>query len=102
MSKLKMLVLAAMAAATVGTGALAAAPSASAQPIQQPTPTKSPCVLHTNLGDIVYPHYSEIVVIKDRKWLTYRCNNGTWELVQTLTTPTPTYTGSLATVVTRV
>jgi hypothetical protein len=32
MNKLKMLVLAAMAAATVGTGALAAAPSASAAP----------------------------------------------------------------------
>jgi hypothetical protein len=32
MSKLKMLVLTALAAATVGTGALAGAPSASAQP----------------------------------------------------------------------
>jgi hypothetical protein len=36
MNKLKMLALTAMAAATVGTGALAAAPSASAAPSLQP------------------------------------------------------------------
>jgi hypothetical protein len=36
MNKIKMLVLAALAAATVGTGALAAAPSASAAPSLQP------------------------------------------------------------------
>jgi hypothetical protein len=103
MNKLKTLVVTALAAATVGTGALAAAPSASAEPTQQPTPTQTKmCVLHTQLGDVVYPPYSEIVVISGRKWLTYRCNNGTWVLVRTLGTPTPTYTGSLATVVTRV
>jgi Spy/CpxP family protein refolding chaperone len=36
MNKLKMLVLAALAAATIGTGGLAAAPSASAAPSLQP------------------------------------------------------------------
>jgi hypothetical protein len=35
MNKLKMLVLTALAAATVGTGALAAAPSASAMPLSE-------------------------------------------------------------------
>jgi hypothetical protein len=38
MNKFKMLVVAALAAATVATGALAAAPSASAMPQQYPLP----------------------------------------------------------------
>jgi hypothetical protein len=102
MNKLKMLVLTALAAATVGTGALAAAPSASALP-PIPIPKNVPCWLHTNLGNILYPHLSEITVIgSDHKYHRYVCNNGIWQEIKMLTTPTATYTGSLATVVTRV
>lgn len=103
MNKLKTLVLTAMAAATVGAGALAAAPSASAAPPDQPTRTNSPCILHTNLGSIIYPHLSEITVIgSDHKNHTYLCVNGSWELVKASPTPTRTFVGSLSTVLTRV
>lgn len=104
MNKLKTLVVTALAAATVGTGALAAAPSASAASADPPTrTTDASCVLHTNLGTIIYPHLSDITVIgSDRKNHKYLCFNGTWYEVKTLTTPTATFVGSLATVLIRV
>jgi hypothetical protein len=102
MNKVKMLVLTAMAAATVGTGALAAAPSASAAPIWT-IPTGASCRLNTSLGLMIYPHGSFITVIgSDHKTHKYFCNNGFWQEVKALTTPTATYTGSFSTVLTRV
>jgi hypothetical protein len=102
MNKLKMLVLTAMAAATVGTGALAGAPSASAVPIT-PIEQAHKCRLNTSLGLMIYDHGSFITVIgSDHKQHKYLCNNGSWEEVKTRTTPTATYTGSLSGVLTRV
>lgn len=101
MNKVKMLVLTAVAAATVGTGALAAAPSASAVGDGE-LPQGSACILHTNLGNITYPHLSLITVIgSDNKKHTYMCNDGRWQEVKTLTTSTATFVGSFSTVLTR-
>jgi hypothetical protein len=105
MNKFKMLVLTALAAATVGTGALAAAPSASAQAMwgDGELPQGHACILHTNLGNITYPHLSLITVDgSDGKKHTYMCNDGNWVEVKTLTAPTATFTGSLSGVLTRV
>jgi hypothetical protein len=103
MNKLKMLVLMGLAAATVGTGALAAAPSASAVPPDPPKYEDAPCFLKTSLGVLTYQHMDTITVRGyDGKKHAYLCWNGSWLEVKALTTPTATYTGSFATVLTRV
>jgi hypothetical protein len=95
-----MLVLTALAAATVGTGALAAAPSASAAGDGE-LPQRHSCILHTNLGNLTYPDLSLITLDgNDGKKHTYLCNDGNWVEVKTLTTRA-TFTGSLSTVLTR-
>jgi hypothetical protein len=104
MNKLKMLVLTPLAAATVGTGALAAAPSASAQRPDPPSKYEdAPCYLHTNLGTIKYDHLSQITVIgSDNKEHKYFCFNGTWYPAKAVTASAATFVGSLATVLMRV
>jgi hypothetical protein len=52
MNKLKMLVLTAMAAATIGTGALAAAPSASAAPLTC-TKIHQKAVIYRNVWELL-------------------------------------------------
>jgi hypothetical protein len=103
MNKLKMLLLTAITAATVGTGALASVPSASAAAVDPPPPAGDrPCRLVTSLGILMYDHMSTITVIgSDHKNHTYLCFDGHWYETKTATT-TATYTGSLSGVLTRV
>ena len=99
MNKLTMLVVAALAAATVGTGASFAA----APPPPEPNQMR-PCRLVTSLGLMIYQHMDRIEVIgSDHKKHTYLCFDAHWYEVRTAPTPTtPTYTGSFSTVLTRV
>jgi hypothetical protein len=97
MNKLTLFVLAAVAAATVATGALAAAPP-------PPTPPQErPCRLSTSLGLMIYEHMSQITVIgSDHKKHTYLCYDASWIELRTVTTSTPTFTGSFSTGLKRV
>jgi hypothetical protein len=102
MNKLTMFVLAAVAAATVAIGALAAAPSASATNDGEPIQYAS-CSLTTRFGLTFVPHGTVITVVDAKgNEKKYKCNNGVWVEVKAFTAPTRTYLGSLSTVVTRV
>ena len=103
MNTLKLLALPVLAAASVGAGALAAAPSASAVPIAPGEQTAS-CRLVTSLGVMNYDHGSIITVISivDHKQHKYLGYNGRWLEVKTLAAPTATYRGTFSTVLTRV
>jgi hypothetical protein len=103
MNKFKMLVLTALAAATVGTGALAAAPSASARNDDDTPIQNQGCWLKTSMGTAVFPHGTVITVYDAKANRTqYKCNNGIWVKVPLSPTTTLRYTGRLAGVVTRV